>query len=88
MDKSPDPFTIAFILGKEETLNRLEKAIKRLTKDNKIIYNKKMRNFKNKKGGFLQIIVLIVILFLIMKCFGLTITGIFEWLKTLFLSIW
>lgn len=30
MDKSPDPFTIAFILGKEETLSRLEKAIKKI----------------------------------------------------------
>ena len=30
MDKSPDPFTIAFILGKEETLNRLEKAIEKI----------------------------------------------------------
>lgn len=27
MDKSPDPFTIAYILGKDETLSRLQKAL-------------------------------------------------------------
>ena len=27
LDKSPDPFTIAEILGKNETLSRLQKAI-------------------------------------------------------------
>ena len=26
-DKSPDPFAIAFIIGKNETLSRLQKAI-------------------------------------------------------------
>jgi hypothetical protein len=26
-DKSPDPFIIAFIIGKNETINRLNKAI-------------------------------------------------------------
>ena len=27
LDKSPDPFTVAEILGKNETLSRLQKAI-------------------------------------------------------------
>jgi glutamyl/glutaminyl-tRNA synthetase len=30
-DKSPDPFTSAFILGREETLNRIHLAIKKLS---------------------------------------------------------
>jgi hypothetical protein len=27
LEKSPDPFTIAFILGKNETISRIQKAI-------------------------------------------------------------
>jgi hypothetical protein len=29
-DKSPDPFTLAYIFGKEETHHRLEKAVEKL----------------------------------------------------------
>lgn len=59
-----------------------------MTKYNIINYNNQMKKFKNKQGGFLQIIVLIVILFLVMRYFNLTITGIFDWLKALVLSVW
>ncbi len=47
-----------------------------------------MKNLQNKQGGFLDIIISIVIIFLIMRYFGLTITGIFDWLRELFYSIW
>jgi len=48
----------------------------------------KKLNLKNKQSGFLNIIIAIVIIFLIMRYFGLTITGMFEWVKNLFYSIW
>jgi len=45
-------------------------------------------NLKNKQSGFLNIIIAIIIIFLIMRYFGLTITGLIDWLKNLFYSIW
>jgi len=54
--------------------------------------------FKNKEGGFLQLIILIIITLLVMQYFGLTITGILQyfnlslegilnWFKDLFNSV-
>ncbi|MDQ3245120.1 MAG: hypothetical protein M3P22_02145 [bacterium] len=47
-----------------------------------------MKKIKNQNGGFIQAIILVVILFLIMKYYGVTLTGIWYWLKSLFLSVW
>jgi len=58
-----------------------------------------MKNkINNKEGGFLQIIILIIIALLLMRYFGLTITGILDylnlswsgiitWIKDLFNSV-
>ncbi len=43
--------------------------------------------FKNQQGGFIETVVLIVIVLLVMKYYGVTLTGIYYWLKDLFLSI-
>lgn len=48
----------------------------------------KKLNLKNQEGGFIDIIIAIIVIFLIMKYFGLTFTGIFEWVKNLFYSVW
>lgn len=41
----------------------------------------------NKEGGFLQLIVLIVIALLIMKYLGITVSGVIEWFMYLFRSV-
>ncbi len=46
------------------------------------------KNFKNQQGGFLELIVVIVIVLLVMKYYGLTFTGIWNWLQNLFWSVW
>jgi hypothetical protein len=45
-------------------------------------------NLKNQQGGFLELIVVLIITFLIMRYYGITFTGIFNWLRDLFLSVW
>lgn len=50
-----------------------------------------MKNlFKNRKnsGGFIQIIILLVIAFFIMQHYGITVRGVWYWLRDLFLSVW
>ncbi len=45
------------------------------------------KNLSNQQGGFLETIVIIIIALLIMKYFGLTISGVIEWFKTFFGSV-
>jgi len=42
---------------------------------------------KNKKGGFLQIIIIIVIALLIMKYLGITVSGVIDWFMSFFSSV-
>lgn len=42
---------------------------------------------KNKKGGFLEIIVIIVIALLIMKYMGVTVSGVINWFTTFFRDV-
>ena len=42
---------------------------------------------KNKSGGFIELIVLIIIALLIMKYFGVTVSGVFEWFMSFFRSV-
>lgn len=46
-----------------------------------------MKSFKNKEGGFIRYIILVVIILLGMQYFGITLTGIYYWLRDLFLTI-
>jgi len=41
----------------------------------------------NKEGGFLQIIIFIIIALLIMKYFGVTISGVINWFSAFFGSV-
>ena len=42
---------------------------------------------KNKNKGFLQIILVIIIALLIMKYFGITVSGIYNWFMSFFGSV-
>jgi hypothetical protein len=44
-------------------------------------------DFKNNQGGFIQLIVLIIILLLVMRYFGITITGILHYFNLTFADI-
>ncbi|MEO5635370.1 MAG: hypothetical protein ABIS26_02440 [Candidatus Paceibacterota bacterium] len=44
-------------------------------------------NMQNRQGGFIEIIVMLIIIFLIMRYFGLTFTGIIAWIENLFHSV-
>ena len=44
-------------------------------------------NIENKQGGFLQLIIFIIIVLVCMKYFHLTLTDIINWIKALFNSI-
>ncbi|MBP6866589.1 MAG: hypothetical protein KBC12_03560 [Candidatus Pacebacteria bacterium] len=46
------------------------------------------KNLKNKQGGFLEVIISIVIFLLIMRYYGLTFTGVWAWIENLFWSVW
>ncbi len=47
-----------------------------------------MKNFKNQKeGGFVELIFVIIIVFLLMRYYHLTFTGIWYWLVDLFNSV-
>jgi hypothetical protein len=41
----------------------------------------------NKEGGFLEIIIIIIIALLLMRYFGITISGVVDWFKTFFASV-
>jgi len=42
---------------------------------------------KNKEGGFIQLIIIVIVAFLLMRYFDITVTEIFNWFKALFRSI-
>lgn len=44
-------------------------------------------NIKNRQRGFLKIIIIIVIALFIFKYFNITIVDVFNWIKTLFNSV-
>jgi hypothetical protein len=48
---------------------------------------KKIISNSERQGGFLQIIVLIILALLLMKYFGITISGIFNWFMSIFGSV-
>ena len=45
------------------------------------------KNIKNQSGGFLQLIIVIIVALLLMKFFGITISGLFNWFKSYFASV-
>jgi hypothetical protein len=44
-------------------------------------------NIKNKRGGFLQIIIFIIVALLIMKFLGVTVSEVVDWFKSFFGSV-
>ncbi len=44
-------------------------------------------NIKSEQGGFLKLIVLIVIALLLMKYFKVSVTDVIDWFKTVFNSV-
>jgi len=42
---------------------------------------------KNKEGGFIELIVLIIIVLLIMKYYGITVSGVVDWFASFFRSV-
>jgi len=42
---------------------------------------------KNKQGGFLEIIILVIIALLLMKYFGITISGVVNWFASFFSGV-
>lgn len=51
-------------------------------------YMKNIFKKRAQSGGFIQIIILIVIALFIMQHYGITIRGIWDWIKGLVLSVW
>ncbi len=47
-------------------------------------YKDSMKNFKNNNGGFIQIIISLVIVLFIMKYAGVTVSDVINWFKTTF----
>lgn len=49
----------------------------------------KLKNFKKeeKEKGFIQAIILVIVALLLMQYFGITLTGVYYWLKDLVYSI-
>ena len=45
------------------------------------------KGIKDNQGGFIQLILLIVVALLIMKYFGLTISGVIHWFTTFFANV-
>lgn len=46
-----------------------------------------MNKIKNKEGGFLQIIIAIIVILLIMKFMGVTVSGVFNWFSSFFSGV-
>ncbi len=46
-----------------------------------------VNKIKNQKGGFIQIIILIIVALLIMKYYGVTLTGVKDWFLSFFGSV-
>lgn len=47
----------------------------------------KIKGVKNKEGGFLELIVIIVIALVIMRYYGITITGVIHWFTNYFANV-
>lgn len=46
-----------------------------------------MKNeIKNKKSGFIELIVIVIVILLIMSYYGITLSGIVNWVESLFRS--
>jgi hypothetical protein len=45
------------------------------------------KEIKKSDGGFIEVIILIIIALLLMKYFGITISGAFNWFVSLFRSV-
>lgn len=43
---------------------------------------------KNKQEGFIELIIVVIIALILMRYYGITFTGVWYWLKDLFLSVW
>ena len=43
---------------------------------------------KNTQGGFLELIIVVIIGLLLMQYYGITFTSIFNWLQNLISSVW
>jgi len=46
-----------------------------------------MNNIKNKQGGFLKLIIFIIVVIFLMNYFNITISGIVNWFVTMFQNI-
>lgn len=46
-----------------------------------------MKNIKNEQGGFLQLILLVVVVLFLMKYFGVSFSDVYNWLKDLLDSV-
>ena len=46
-----------------------------------------MNNIKNKQGGFLKLIIFIIVVIFLMDYFNITISGIVNWFVTMFQNI-
>lgn len=47
-----------------------------------------MKNeIKNTKGGFIELIILLIIVLLLMKYFGITISGVVYWFESFFRNV-
>jgi len=46
-----------------------------------------MNNIKNKQGGFLKLIIFIIVVIFLMNYFHITISGIVNWFVTMFQNI-
>ena len=44
-------------------------------------------NIKNKQGGFIKLIIFIVVVLFLMKYFEISVVDVLNWLKTLFNSV-
>lgn len=47
-----------------------------------------MKIQNTKEGGFIGVVIMIVVVLLLMNYFGFTFSGFFNWLKALFYSVW
>lgn len=43
---------------------------------------------KNKQEGFIELIIVVIIALILMRYYGITFTGVWYWLRDLFLSVW
>ncbi len=47
-----------------------------------------MRNFKNKQGGLVYVIIVIIGALLLMRYMGVTFTGVYNWFRDLLISVY